>query len=630
MGQVQPTFANAQFEKDGYTLESSHVFGSGVIATAISNEVMAYDVAHMSTKVLADKILNKSGQGKRIIYVSGTHYEMGYLIGYKFHSQVEALCTVYLRHIVPQFVSESFDNSMRKAPYLYQTAYETLLQVLVDIIVQGSFDSFNRSKSHGDIQPRLVEELEGIVAGCGAVYTMTSVTMKRIVAVNYGLDYLTCEMFSGRLLQRLQKAWNKSPPALRKFMPTLKQEYLCVPDMCNVAMLWGPATKSKEDVFLARDFQFNNARVWHRKSTIIIRNPTDYAAHLSVAIPGMIGHVTSVNQYGVAMGINLVRSCATSPDRVGSGSMFILRDLAERAHTSVEAEHLLKTEHVIGTPWIYYALDESGDARVFETIARRYDRSISKKWVSNEKVRRKMPSTKALGEWSQDSQGTGVWTRTGKPPASEKELTQWNRKLLSALKVDTAEISKWQPGQYMFGRWESEKRFVAKVGHMYFAPWRYMGKGAVFVSNAYLNVGPRLTQMYHLANDSAVMATGNQWRYDKMVHMVKENWGNIDFDYCKQLVEFLSPWNQPHYPQNEKRRRDDELHEIIDNMLSSSSEMDEGMQDDYSTHDHDKHQDSAIPIAGAMCVVDVKRRVLSVKTGFWGTDYYTVDLMNYI
>lgn len=604
------------FERDQCTLERTWTYNTATLACAKTRSINHIE-GLTDPDEMARRILKQEGSCRRVYLVTGEPYDMGFVIGMALSDQVESMCTTYLNHISPQFISEEFDVMMRTTPALYQTAYELILSVVSDILVKESFKAFKQSVQRGDIPQRYLDEMRGVFDGANSVNLVSGITWERIVACNYGLDYLMCEVFSGKLLERIRHAWPRLPEEVREKVPQFRTEFMCAPDMCNAAMLSGEATRSGEDVYLLRDFQFSNAHVFHRNCTMIIRKPLGRQAHIAVAMPGMIGHVTYLNESGVAGGVNLVRSSAVDPDRIGIGCMFLLREMAERGRSSIHTERIMK-EYYMGAPWLMYSLDRSGDGRVYEMIAAKHEANLTvDHWVSHE-MRKLFPSQELLNLWRNGWHTQGVWSRTGRPESNDQNdsvLRTWNVPLLGERWANVLETQRWKPGAALFNSWTDEAEFSKDVGNMYFCPWRYIGNGCVVISNAFVNPLLRLTQMGRIANISTRFATGVQWRYDTMTSLIKEGWGLFDMNKCKDTISFLSPWKRPLYPQNTERRGVQHLEDFLSSKRTNL--------------EPDKERDNAVPIAGALSVVDICNGVISTKTGYWGSQFYTLTLGNY-
>ena len=499
MGQVNSELQQA-FQQDGFTGTQYYTYGHGLGAIA-------------------------KKQDQRIIYVRGTPYELGFLMGMLCHQEIEEICTVYIPHMIPHFISEDFDRRMKCEPILFQLAYKVLLEIITDIIVRDSVVYFQASLDQGSIPGEYLRELTGIYEGCHAKQTMSHVSMSRLIAANYGLDYLMITLLSGRLFRQIETIWNE----VRQEYPTLPpfhREFLAPPDMCNAALLSGRA--APDGPFLLRDFQFYNARMFDTSCTHIIRHPTGKLLSCVVGIPGFIGGVTVLNEKGLACGFNMVRSEAVSLKNMGMGAMMTIRYIADNALSVEDMETKLRTLSR-GCAWIYYGVD-SREYRVFETITNDYP------------ILAKIPPQ--LKRWYQEV--AGVWSRTEVAPVAPRQLFEWSRQLKPPYDLT---LSQWT-GAAMSPDWKTDRKMSAKLSNMYFPPWRQGEPGICVATNSFLNPLLRVTQMNEISRFLERVALCNQWRYDTLMAKLQAQYGHLTRESCQEIIQFLSPKNVPDYPEN--------------------------------------------------------------------------------
>lgn len=622
MGQTtgRPTYDRLQaaFAKDQCVVERIHEYGEGLLCVARTSAANYVDYA-LDAEETARRILHKEGPLKRVIYVRGSAYEMGFLMGRHFPNQVEAVCTTYINHMTPQFLSESLDMAMMSAPLFYQSVYEVLLTTLTEVLIQGSNRAFRVAIDKGDIPPRSVDELRGLVDGANSTALLSAVTMERVVAANYGLDYMVALVMSGQLLQRLKQEWSQLPPAFQNQVP-FNDSFVGMPDMCNAFMASKKAT-ANDDIFLMRDFQFTNAHVYHRFCTLVIRAPTEHGrmTHMDVTMPGLIGAVTSLNAAGVALGVNMVRSGAVDRERLGLGSMLMFREVMETCRDVDDTERCLKQHHK-GVPWLFYAIDAHGTMRVFEQIAEVWEAKLTERqWVDRASIRAVMPPDADLVAWKLPQHERGIWARTGThPTGQDDQLRRWNEPMVRALKhPELVEPARWQPGGFLYPSWMDEQETVRTVSNYYFPPWRPIGPDVTVVNNSFLNPVLRLTQMNWISTLAERISVGNQWRYDTLVSQLKQQYGTLTYETCKEIITFLSPWKQPGYPQNAPSYRHG-IPSFIEYMRP------------HPTQSPPKLHETAVLISGSISLVDVKRRRVENRSGYWGNEFYALTLTHYL
>lgn len=529
-------------------------------------------------------VLGQNETMDHVLYVSGTSYEMGFLTGRLMHERVEETCTTYLRHMIPQFIAEDFDIVMQNAPLLIGTVYDSLLEWLTNILVKDSAQAFQKAVHNGDIPMYILEELDGMVKGVSSMRAISVVTRNELIAANFGMDYLFNQILSGHIFKRLKKF-------LSQFafeMPVDLKKMLTIPEMCNAAIIGHSATESGRDAYLLRDFQFFNGRVYDRNCMFIIRDGRpDYLLTCSVAIPGLLGAITCVNQASLACGMNVVRSEAVDTARLGCGMMFLNRQVMDSATTVDEMEVIVRRAH-LGTPWLFYGLDHTGEGRVFELVGRNHDLKRQEEWKPKYQNSNEYLANMNLHRWQQEEKD-GVWTRTGfHHEGGEDELREFNEQLGAPITFATL-----------------REELESKNGHCYFPLWRPQ-PDVIVVTNMFMNPIVRRTEMTHrMRTLNLNLSTG--WRYETLSKMIAKYHGTINVDRCKMIISFLNPTDQPTYIGN---MREFERYSKILGVSFQSFEKDS--------------------ISGSLSVVDINNCVIYNKFGNWRRQFASVSLKLYL
>ncbi len=136
-----------------------------------------------------------------------------------------------------------------------------LLEVL---LVQESWGSFNLQYPNGIWPEELVEEMRGIAAGCAYLDSNTPVNLERIVALNYGFDFISALAFSGNFsgfihslaLRKQADGWLPADRFAAVMQLLGQQGIFAFPVHCDAVAIRGSATASGRDVYFARAFQF--------------------------------------------------------------------------------------------------------------------------------------------------------------------------------------------------------------------------------------------------------------------------------------------------------------------------------------------------------------------------------------
>lgn len=583
------------FARNGCTVDRVVTTPGGGLAALACTRARVYEGAAADT---ARQILAGAGVHKQVVYVRGTPYEMGLALGRLVPEQVEAVCTTYLNHITPQYLSADMDAAMAAAPLLYKFAYEFILASVTDALTEGAVRAFWATHARGDVPAWYLDELRGLVDGA-AEYS-SAVTLDRLIAANCGVDYMLMLTLSGRLIEFVRREWMRLPDDFRARVP-FRDEFVAAPDMCSVFMASGAATASGRDAFMARDFQFPTAHVFHTYGTLMVRAPQGRAAHIDVSMPGLVGGVTCLGARGLAVGVNMVRAGAADTDRVGLGALGTLRELAETCATVADVEAVLRARHH-GVSWIYYALDGAGEARVFEVVP-----PMDGVAFRAERVAYAVPRV--------PEDPNGVYARTGTNPRGYTDATalQWSVPLLrSTGHADLADPRRWRPDGRLFDSWQQERVALQSLSNAYFPPWRAT-PGIVVATNMFLTPAARVYQMDRVSSIVERTAWGNQWRYDSLVAEGRAHWGHIDFERCREIITFLSPWKQPAYPQNQQFRTS---HAVLGAFGVPGRE--------YAPPAGD------VMISGALSVIDVRALRIENRTGYWGSDPYALCLRDFL
>jgi hypothetical protein len=569
MGNIQSSAPKLEeaFKRDGHTIiqHVTHGKGFGIKAQAVT--------------------------GNYIGYVRGSPYEMGFMMGRMFYPQLEKTCTTYLTHMVPQFISEDFDVAMQTAPLILSIIYENILNWLINILVTESVTAFDESVKRGDIPANFVEEIDGTIAGASSMRAFSQVTRARLVAANFGLDYLFSQILSGRIFTRLKKFLSQFPK-----LPIDSKKILAVPEMCNLVMVSKSATLSKNDAYMMRDFQFANGRVYHKNCMILIRDGRDHNRLLNacVTMPGWIGAITGLNQSGLACGMNMIRSEAVDTERIGCGIMIMNRTVLDTCKTLDEMETHVRSM-VIGMPWILYGLDANGDQRVFELVGRNIPLNAERWKDRYDGPKELIASLKLDAKWNTGS--NGVWPRTGFHHTNgDRELSEMNRKLFRSMHLPNPEFP-------IFKTFSDE--YANPLGHSYFVLW-HPQTDVTIATNAFLNPILRRTEMTPRMRALNTGTPSTTWRYGKLATMVENYHGKITLSECRTIVSFLNPKDEPKYSSNERK-------------YNQYAQMVGSRYDD----------NEAIMISGSLSVIDINARRLENKSGNWQNEFFGITLTNY-
>lgn len=139
---------------------------------------------------------------------------------------------------------------------------------------------------------------------------------------------------------------------------------------CTAIAASGSATTDGH-LYIGRNFDFEGPPMFDSEKAILFFRPQDKLAFASVAWTGMAGVVTGLNEAGVYVSVNALRTDDKSDH--GLPVELLLRDVLERAHSLDEAIAVAK-EHAVLVPDLYLFADgKTGEAAVVERSPTRFE-----------------------------------------------------------------------------------------------------------------------------------------------------------------------------------------------------------------------------------------------------------------
>lgn len=138
---------------------------------------------------------------------------------------------------------------------------------------------------------------------------------------------------------------------------------------CTALAATRSATKDGH-LLIGRNFDFEGPELFDREKAVLFFKPAGGLGFASVAWSGMMGVVTGINEAGLYVSVNALRSDDKS--EAGVPVELLLRQLLERAHTLDEALTLLRSQPVL-VPDLYLLGDgKSGEAIAVERSPSRF------------------------------------------------------------------------------------------------------------------------------------------------------------------------------------------------------------------------------------------------------------------
>jgi hypothetical protein len=292
-----------------------------------------------------EEILAVSGEGflaldpekkKRLLYLSGPHYDMGFQAGYLAAGDTARMVHDYCN----EFLFEMLEIPLSSGDL--GPLWEWVRAWLKDLTL---------ASLHYVPEP-LVREMEGIADGYarareeGLPGTEREVEFADVLLLNQAMDVLSSLAYH-----------------------VLGKSVLA----CNQFACWGEMTRDGR-LLHGRDFQFYNAGVYQDTALLAVYMPRDPQGDLlghpfvTVTAPGFVGLATGLNAVGISMAIDVVHAWPARAADPGLGGLLLIRWIMEHASTVEDAVGTVR-ETDRGCPWIYLIADgKVSEAVVLETI----------------------------------------------------------------------------------------------------------------------------------------------------------------------------------------------------------------------------------------------------------------------
>lgn len=459
----------------------------------------------------------ESKQKKRVLYVEGTPYQMGYLVGYLSEPEVAKMAGKFLDNIIFDFIGVDVDPD--KIPVIWGILKSAILGL-----------SQNAKR---DIPAVYIQEMEGIAKGCRDANPNSKVTADDLLILNVGIDCLLAYIYANDQIWR-ERNDGISPEDLR------------IPVMCNAFSVFGNATNDGKHYF-GRDFMFPTAKVFEYTACHIIYRPADTRRPLvSVTAPGFVGSIAAMNDYGVAMGVDMSPAGNCSPFRPGLNSLLLVRHathLGTNANSALQA--IIQAQR--GVSWDYAIADgRNNQALAVEAGYTTATLDFLKYPPAELKNLGLVPDAEFLQHYENQLQQLGLMVRWH-DYQYPTEFLRFNQGLFQHYNK-TYDPNAFGENGYINQSWKDRNCPAS----FYFAPQRENKDDVMIMINHYVVPSMRLCGMnsgtVSVAKDSL---DDIQWRYDELNHQILENYGQIDFDKARELVDFLAPYHKfPDYYKN--------------------------------------------------------------------------------
>jgi len=498
-----------------------------------------------------------TGEPKRVYYIEGDAYQMGYLLGMMAEPEVERMATEFVENIIFDFFNVEEINKQKDSGIM-----DLIKNLVVEILYNVS------KKMQPDIPNDYIRELSGIYNGCLAVNQKSKVQWDKLWALNFGVDCLLAHVYTGKIFAEQKIA----------------AHFLRVPIHCNAYSLIGPSVADGRHYF-GRDFMFPTANVFQDTACLIIYNPVDPGGQkrlpiVSQTAPGFVGSVAAMNNAGAAIGVDMAPSMLCDPGRPGFNSLALIRDCMHHCATTDETVKYV-TEAQRGVSWFYPVADGgTGKACIIEAGLKIDDNSFPYFDYIPDHYKKHLPNIDFIQQMQQKYKTPppqkGLIPRWHDYPYAVEYLN-YNQGLVEAFNWDLEMRLLFPKVKYDPNVW-GETGFVDPTwddkncpGPFYFAPQRETTGDLVLVSNHAITPEMRLTAMNHwVALISAGDLNDIQWRYDALNYQVltmleaitKGQRGKIGESDAWKLITFLSPVPGSYYPAYYNRKNNPDWQHI--------------------------------------------------------------------
>ena len=526
---------------------------------------------------------------KKVFYLEGTPYQMGYMMGYLAEPDVSLMAVEYVENFAWSFIkygqqSRTYERGKwfrklfkkaikfscsiidhilrvflpgyRELRKTLKKLWEKIENVIEKIVVNILFHFSEGIKQ--DIPKEYLDEMQGILDGCKAANPKTKVKLKNLFVLNVGIDCVMAYLYRG--LQLLKE------------VPEIKPEHLEIPVMCNGFSVSGSAAAGGNH-YMGRDFMFPTGDAFQDAACMTIYKPDMEGALPTIIVggPGMVGAVAGINAKGVAVGVDVAPSGWADPERPGFNSLLLCRHSIQYGPDIHAAVEVMKKAHR-GVPWIYILADGStGKSCIVESVCS-ITEEIKKGFPHEElekahflKADTREPETEETGIFSfaDNVKEAIAYIKENHPDIGD-----------SVVQNDGIEV-RWAgdayPGAYldldgelfrMFDRTLYPdalgdrgffSKYIPKRGielntpyTFYFAPQRETNPDIVLTTNFFIDPDARYTAMNAWVGKLFDRQNNDyQWRYDTLNSLIldalERSEGGITYETAKDILAYLNP-----------------------------------------------------------------------------------------
>jgi hypothetical protein len=273
--------------------------------------------------------LKDFGNGKRLLHLEGSDYEMGYAMGYLLPNEVRKITSLEYYVAVVDLIT---GGSLRS---LYIPWIEELAQHIV---------AFLTDLQLGQVPAEYIHEMQGVVDGVNAATPdQAKLQFNDVVLLNMANDVMFTFLY--------------------------KINALGLFNSCNGFVVTGKAT-SDGRTLMGRHFMYPSV-VFYETALLIEYKPDTGNPFISVGAPGFVGVTAAMNSKGIAIGMDVLKSGDTNYFKAGMGTLLTARRAIQYTNTLDEAIDMIQRT-TRGVPWFYIIGDGSGKGAVIESTTNHF------------------------------------------------------------------------------------------------------------------------------------------------------------------------------------------------------------------------------------------------------------------
>jgi hypothetical protein len=199
-----------------------------------------------------------------------------------------------------------------------------------------------------------------------------------------------------------------------------------------------------------------------------------------------------------------------------------------------------------------------------------------------------------LKQYSQNEFLNGIYVREMDWKMNSKFI-DFNKKLLQFFNVSTFE-GKWGKTGELFETFQEEGDYAKKGFYYFFSPQREELDDVIIATNLAVVPEMRITQFSPVVMMMQGGSKGMQYRYDRINKMIIEKYGEIDWEYMRNIITRLAPNRTP----------------------------------GFWTNYWDPKDPMTAEIEGQLTMCDVKNRIMEMKSGYWTDAWTRISLLNFV